>query len=94
VGAYYNRAVKNTALTIEYDEQSRFYGGGDDNIVPEFLSIEAPVEYQESLGSDLATGISVGEKADHRSAFLGSLFGSASDPSNNLLDWFNSALSV
>jgi hypothetical protein len=91
-GSFYKRAVKDTALTVEYEAQSRFYGGGNDNIVPEFISIDAPVEYQESLGSDRSSGFSIGATADHRSAFLGALFGSASDPSNNLLDWFNAAL--
>jgi len=47
--------------------------------------------HQESLGSSLATGISIDSVATHRSAFLGSLFGSASDPSNNLLQWLNAS---
>ncbi len=90
-GTFYDKIVANTALEGKYNMPSTFYGGGSDNIVPERLAIEIPVSYQESLGSSLATGIDTDPAATHRSAFLASLFGSASDPSNNLLQWFNAA---
>jgi pimeloyl-ACP methyl ester carboxylesterase len=90
-GAFYDKIVGNTALETKYKMPSTFYGGGSDTIVPERLAIEIPVRYQENLGSSLAMGINIGSEATHRSAVLGSLFGSVSDPSNNLLQWFNAA---
>ena len=90
-GAFYEKIVENTALETKYNKPSTFYGGVLDNVVPERFAIQIPVRYQESLGSSLATGISIDSVATHRSAFLGSLFGSASDPSNNLLQWLNAS---
>ncbi|MEI7666202.1 MAG: hypothetical protein WCI65_09170 [Synechococcaceae cyanobacterium ELA263] len=90
-GAFYEKIVENTALETKYNKPSTFYGGVLDNVVPERFAIQIPVRYQESLGSSLATGISIDSEATHRSAFLGSLFGSASDPSNNLLQWLNAS---
>jgi len=85
-GEFYRTVVKNTALEGRFSEPSHFYGGGADNVVPTWSSIDLPVEHQRELGSGLATGIDVSAEATHRSTFLGSLFGP-----QNVLDWFNAA---
>jgi pimeloyl-ACP methyl ester carboxylesterase len=85
-GAFYRQVVRNTALEGRFPEPSRFYGGGADTVVPTWSSITMPVEHQQQLGSDLATGINVSPDATHRSTFLNSLFGP-----ENILNWFNAA---
>lgn len=85
-GQFYRMAVKNTALEGRFSGSSRFYGGGEDTVIPTWSSITLPVENQEQLGSDLSIGINVGPDATHRSTFLDSLFGTQS-----ILPWFNAA---
>ena len=85
-GAFYQQVVRNTAIEGRFPEPSRFYGGGADTVVPTWSSITMPVEHQQQLGSDLATGINVSPDATHRSTFLNSLFGP-----ENILNWFNAA---
>lgn len=80
-GASY-RHVGITPLESCFPEQSRFYGGGADTVVPTWSSITMPVEHQKQLGSDLATGITVSPDATHRRTLLDSLF----DP-ENVLNW-------
>jgi pimeloyl-ACP methyl ester carboxylesterase len=85
-GKFYRMAAENTTLEGRFSEPSRFYGGDADTVVPTWSSITLPVEHQQQLGSDLATGINVGPDATHRGTFLDSLFGTQS-----ILPWFNAA---
>lgn len=83
-GEFYERLKQNDPLTQIFTHPSRFYGGGKDTAIPPRYSVEIPVEFL----APLATGVSIGEQATHRSAFLGSLYGSASNPQDDIFTWF------
>lgn len=87
-GAFYAKTQENQVLETKLSHPSRFYGGGQDTVLPPGVSVELPTEFM----APLATGINVGENATHRSTFLGSLFGSAQSPDNDILTWFESPL--
>lgn len=83
-GDFVDKIINNTALQGKYSSPSVFYGGDGDTVVPPLNSITAPVEHQQSLGSNLSIGINFGPNATHRSTFLSSLF----DKEFNTLDFF------
>ena len=83
-GEFFRRVVQNDPLTEVFTHPSRFFGGGQDTAIPPDYSVEKPVEF---LGP-LASGVSVGDQATHRSTFLGSLYGSAGNPQEDIFTWF------
>ena len=85
-GRFYSKFSLNTkTMDGKYSYPSRFYGGAKDTIIPAGVSVDQPVNYF----APLATGINIGPEATHRSTFVGSLFGSALDPANDIGTWFN-----
>ena len=89
-GDFYARVKANSALEEKYNHPTRFYGGSADNVVPEEISVNLPVNFQQGLGSDLSSGLDMGPAATHRGTFLSSLFGSTVSPGSDILTWFNS----
>ena len=83
-GEFFRRVVQNDPLTEVFTHPSIFYGGGKDTVIPPGYSVEKPVEF---LGP-LASGVSIGDLATHRSTFLGSLYGSAANPQEDIFAWF------
>lgn len=88
-GDFYKQIKANNALEQRFNWPTRFYGGTGDNVVPPPFSITLPVEFQQSLGSTTSIGVDAGANGSHRSTFLSSLFGLSTNPSDNILSWFN-----
>lgn len=84
-GEFFKRLEQNDPLTEVFAHESRFFGGVEDTAIAPGFSVEKPVEF---LGS-LASGVSVGDLATHRSTFLGSLYGSANNPQEDIFTWFS-----
>lgn len=84
-GEFFKRLKQNDPLTEKFTHESRFFGGGEDTAIAPGFSVEKPVKF---LGS-LASGVSVGDLATHRSTFLGSLYGSANNPQEDIFTWFS-----
>ena len=83
-GEFFRRVKQNEPITQTFSHPSRFYGGGKDTVIPPGYSVDKPVE----LLSPLATGTWIGDTATHRSAYLGSMFGSAANPQQDIYTWF------
>ena len=84
-GEFFKRLEQNSPLTEVFSHKSRFFGGAEDTAIAPGFSVEKPVDF---LGS-LATGVAVGDRATHRSTFLGSLYGSANNPQEDIFTWFS-----
>ena len=82
-GEFYKRIQENNIFTEKFTHPSRFYYGGEDYTIAPGATEEA-VEFY----APMATGVLVGDEATHRSNFLGSLYGSALNPQDDIYTWF------
>jgi len=84
-GRFYEKFKLNAGvMEHKMTHPTRFYGGGQDTIIPPGVSVEQPTAFF----APLATGTIVGAQATHRSAFVGSLFGGAQNPGIDIGTWY------
>jgi pimeloyl-ACP methyl ester carboxylesterase len=87
-GRFYDKFQENIKIMEnKFSHPTRFYGGALDTAIPPGVSVEQPTAFF----APLSAGFHLGAEATHRSTFLGSLFGSAQDPNNDIGTWFQAA---